>query len=1428
MRRAIKTNTVCFILIFIFPLLGYAVEIEYGLPDSLQDLRFWDNNGEFARQLVLENTPGLTDFGVMPESTQVNALGKYTMQIRLPSSGIPKLGGFSFGFPEGFGLSYITDVVYSDDYPEDDPQIRRVFVYGNSIAILFRLSDSPPPGTIVTFIISYIRNTTLAGQYRLGGLIFNKSLRVVAGPTVSDGFEIVPGEPAALAMVPDTAITLRAGEPFAFSALGIDRFGNETSDLDFDWALSEESDNIGQVSDGNFFAMHVGTGRVAASYGGMTIESGVITVIPGQIDRFEIPEFPLAVLSGEDFPSPVIVAAYDAFDNLKTDYIGSIAFTSTDASAQFFYDSTNNYTFTLDDSGKHSFDGNLFRLVTIGYQTITVTDGIHYGSSGSILVESGPIVSFDAVYHDGITAGEPFNISINNAVDQYGNPAAGMVEISLIQGGPSPDGREPILNNILISDGSGSANQYLFKAGEAILRASVEDLFKDIVTIVLPADLGGFGLEVQPTQFVGHRLLGPSIITAFDIFDNIKTDFNAGISPVYLEVDKGELSPAMLDNENDFTDGMADLSALNVIYYGPAGDIRLSAYADEITPSSSDLTFNKISFNLDSPLPDTIYLEGYYSFHLSVINDGDLTPSKSISYKHYFSSCLESCQRIWTFPAIEPGEIYGFTDLIETEGLSESGEDTLIIRTEAEYIFNEDTIRTEHQIAQIVQVFEPVSIEYLPNSLSQDSVLSPSTLDTLIIQFKLADTVDLVSPHLSPRLYINPTGPYWDRIGYKWILSDYEDGVFTTTLGGLSIRDYSKYLGASEGYKSLRVEAIILDEGRRIFTSPLEDFDSIFVAYPSSLAYVTNSLSPTTVFDAQPAYFEFDLSLDGSTTMKPDLFLSRFELIHDDGRLAGFLADSTILQPGTNRISTDGIYIPTSLLGEEIIPRLIFTGTEINAPRTDTILFGEERILVSDHTTIVPRIMITAAELLTVNAPYLNYGQEFTMTVRVDNPSEAQIDSVSLFIQSEDGSQTFAEVHNLIIPALSAIDTSFKLTAPDYSISSLIFKAVAAAPNTTILPPEDNTVAVTVQAPARIELFYRTENVYSGYVDFGQPFSIIAGIRNLGEADAGSGELSLITGGYDFGIPDSSSLVVPLDIPGQWDLTAPNDSIAADLVLKITGVPIDMNTGLPAEVETGSVVIPIKVEPASTELVGEGVITQTALVIPGTSPDLFRLAFWNNTGNPLNVVGLKSIIIHFTDKYGATISPDLILSLSESGFYSGDSLISTSELYNDRLRVIFDDYPLYPDQKDTVIFRARINDAIPARGFTLCLDSRDIKTVFISGPRINQTVPITGTEDAVFSIRANFVIVSSELEGSLTVKNNPFSPDVGPVDIGYVLNEESDVVVRIFTLLGEKVYERYYAAGCDGGKQGVNTIVWDGKNDEGKTVLNGVYLLTVE
>ena len=191
---------------------------------------------------------------------------------------------------------------------------------------------------------------------------------------------------------------------------------------------------VSGVWTGSLTVTKSGTGvTITATFGSVSTPSNTFTVNSGSLASFGI-TVPASCTSHTYFGSGnnVVVTAYDAYGNVKTDYTGSVYFTSSDTNSyvRLPYSSSSRYTFTTGDAGVHTFTSTTtsgFRLITVPSQTITVTDGTISTQSAAITVNPGTLNQFNfSTIPSPQTAGVAFSITIT-AQDRDGNTVTSYV-----------------------------------------------------------------------------------------------------------------------------------------------------------------------------------------------------------------------------------------------------------------------------------------------------------------------------------------------------------------------------------------------------------------------------------------------------------------------------------------------------------------------------------------------------------------------------------------------------------------------------------------------------------------------------------------------------------------------------------------------------------------------------------------------------------------------------------------------------------------------------------------------------------------------------------------------------------------------------------------------------------------------------------------
>jgi Tol biopolymer transport system component/subtilisin family serine protease len=231
------------------------------------------------------------------------------------------------------------------------------------------------------------------------------------------------------AIVPNQNIA--AGNSITVYSVSRDQFGNFISNSPGTWSLVNKTGNVtnsdlipsGDNKSAIFTGHLTGTAGVHVTANGLnSINSGTLTIIPGEATKFSVTGYPSAVSAGS--ANSFTVSAQNNFGNAS--YTGTVHFTSNDPQA----DLPSNYTFTSDDNGVHVFQAT---LKSAGTRSITATDIVKPGITGSqnnIIVSpltASQVRAESAANGSGITLPNQ-NLSLGFSLaaygvtrDQYGN-----------------------------------------------------------------------------------------------------------------------------------------------------------------------------------------------------------------------------------------------------------------------------------------------------------------------------------------------------------------------------------------------------------------------------------------------------------------------------------------------------------------------------------------------------------------------------------------------------------------------------------------------------------------------------------------------------------------------------------------------------------------------------------------------------------------------------------------------------------------------------------------------------------------------------------------------------------------------------------------------------------------------------------------------
>jgi hypothetical protein len=128
-------------------------------------------------------------------------------------------------------------------------------------------------------------------------------------------------------------------------------------------------------------------------------------------------------------------------------------------------------------------------------------------------------------------------------------------------------------------------------------------------------------------------------------------------------------------------------------------------------------------------------------------------------------------------------------------------------------------------------------------------------------------------------------------------------------------------------------------------------------------------------------------------------------------------------------------------------------------------------------------------------------------------------------------------------------------------------------------------------------------------------------------------------------------------------------------------------------------------------------------------------------------------------------------------------------------------------------------------------DSLSVEAVDSVWAAVDSLVPVriaNRVGESLSNMRSEYTaILASDLESSFSNYPNPFEPPEEVTHITYNLESESSVVIEIFTLVGDLVWSREFGSGAEESTAGLHEIEWDGRNERGEIVRNGVYICRI-
>ncbi len=696
--------------------------------------------------------------------------------------------------------------------------------------------------------------------------------------------------------------------------------------------------------------------------------------------------------------------------------------------------------------------------------------------------------------------------------------------------------------------------------------------------------------------------------------------------------------------------------------------------------------------------------------------------------------------------------------------------------------------------------------------------------------------------------------------GYSSFLND---SVITIPRLKLNDRDTVTFSMQASNFENLQGEtfmAIISEaklEGTNLNANVGPAIDSttvLFIQTPAQLSLNLN-VDPSDGIVTTNQQFQVSASLINSGSSTVDT-TGRVRLILPDGY--SLLTGTEIKTISTLKPTTWDIVTPDEATeSKQIRVRMELAPTEFNTNEPAQIVGDEAQVIVETVGALLST-SLTIASPTGASDSTLSTGQQFVLKAALieNNVVESRAELVL--------PSGFKTKDNLT-KAVSNQEVQWQIQAPD-AVNSLPQAIIVKSWGKDELEPIRQINGITdtlfVLLVEKSDLYLSlsfSEEAEEGSVTLGQEFDVIATVENLGIADtAGVTEVTLasLPSGYQLANPLTSMSQTLINGETSWTLQAPNQLTkqAVNITASITNIPDDENTNTDAFVSR-------KEHSIAVTTVGTWVSatvhtdwdSSKGLIVPGDD-DVFLMAirFINRGEIGANSVMLHSLQFDLLDLNGNPLAPNEYFTqlkavplnvrkdttfLNLSGIFG--TLNAENIPQNNPLEITFN------TRKDTIVAQdtsfiaviGTVREQAQSLYFKLSIQDKSyIRATDLTHPDI--PIPVWDSEQQEFyninsdtkQILANAIFEDAE-KPYLVNCPNPFgSPDKSVTTLIYYLNQDVSVSFKIFTLLGELVWFKSFEETDPQSNEGLHSgdVLWDGTNDLGHRVLNGVYILIME
>ena len=393
-----------------------------------------------------------------------------------------------------------------------------------------------------------------------------------------------------------------------------------------------------------------------------------------------------------------------------------------------------------------------------------------------------------------------------------------------------------------------------------------------------------------------------------------------------------------------------------------------------------------------------------------------------------------------------------------------------------------------------------------------------------------------------------------------------------------------------------------------------------------------------------------------------------------------------------------------------------------------------------------------------------------------------------------------------------------------------------------------NAIPITPQRSAQLKIVALTPEVRVGR---SQEFRIAVEVQNTGEAGtSGNGVLQLEPGfmklAHGESVEKSFTLENQKSVVVSWNLVAPDSNVSQLMRVFFKTVPADENTGEAAALHPDSNQVFIDVNMTPKRLF----VSKLTDIVPGanyrqgeTNVGVLGIALANPQVEDTLYVR-KILVSARNPQADGALYPDPFNIFSRIKVMSRQYFEALQKQKGLSIADVFANVPvtdttgnpisvpfnlnedvILPGEKHELVIVVDIAPDAPNRNFVVALDGvfafqkvgNDYFAVDVTDSIGN---PLDTLKNQVASVP--LTTIPSDPEKAFGNYPNPFGYNVPVTKFVFYMEDAGDAELRIYTLLGELVWKQELKGLARGLYDG--RIQWNGRNERGHEVLNGVYL----